>query len=96
MSMEAENPTVEMCDTETGEQIIKELDQATLTKGAWQTMMFLCQEKNAKTGEFGEPKVYLRRYQKVAGAFKARSKFNISGKAQAEAIIENLKKWYNI
>lgn len=96
MSMEAEEPTVEMSDVDTGEQIIKELDKVTLTKGAWQTMMFLCQEKNAKTGEYGEPKVYLRRYQKVAGAFKARSKFNISGKAQAEAIIENLKKWYNL
>lgn len=96
MSMETEEPTVEMVDTETGEQVIKELDKAVLTKGAWQTMMFLCQEKNAKTGEFGEPKVYLRRYQKAGGAFKARSKFNISGKAQAEAIIENLKKWYNI
>ena len=94
--MEVEEPTVEMSDVDSGEQIIKELDKATLTKGAWQTMMFLCQEKNAKTGEFGEPKVYLRRYQKVAGTFKARSKFNISGKAQAEAIIENLKKWYNI
>ena len=72
MSMEAEEPTVEMTDTETGEQVIKELDKAVLTKGAWQTMMFLCQEKNAKTGEFGEPKVYLRRYQKAGGAFKAR------------------------
>ncbi len=96
MSAEFEEPTVEMTDPETGEQVIKELDKAVLSKGAWQTMMFLCQERNAKTGEFGEPKVYIRRYQKVAGAFKARSKFNISGKAQAEAIIENLKKWYNI
>ena len=96
MSMETEEPTVEMVDAETGEQVIKELDKAVLTKGAWQTMMFFCQEKNAKTGEFGEPKVYLRRYQKAAGSYKARSKFNISGKAQAEAIIDNLKKWYNI
>ena len=96
MSIEVEEPTVEMSDVETGEQISKELDKVTLTKGAWQTMMFLCQEKNAKTGEFGEPKVYLRRYQKAGGAFKARSKFNISGKAQAEAMIETLKKWYNI
>ena len=96
MSIEVEEPTVEMSDVETGEQIIKELDKVTLTKGAWQTMKFLCQEKNAKTGEFGEPKVYLRRYQKAGGAFKARSKFNISGKAQAEAMIETLKKWYNI
>ena len=96
MSAEFEEPTVEMTDPDTGAQVTTELDKAILSKGAWQTMMFLCQERNAKTGEFGEPKVYIRRYQKVAGAFKARSKFNISGKAQAEAIIENLKKWYNI
>ena len=96
MSVENEEPTVALCDMDTGEEIIKELDKAILSKGAWQTMMFLCQEKNQKTGEFGEPKVYLRRYQKQSGMYKARSKFNISGKAQAEAIIENLKKWYNI
>ena len=57
MAMEIEEPTVELNDMETGEQVVKELDKAILTKGAWQTMMFLCQEKNAKTGEFGEPKV---------------------------------------
>ena len=56
MSIEVEEPTVEMSDVETGEQIIKELDKVTLTKGAWQTMMFLCQEKNAKTGELANRK----------------------------------------
>ena len=96
MSVEVETPTVERTDMETGELVIKELDKAILSKGAWQTMMFLCQERDAKSGEFGEPKVYIRRYQKSGGTFKTRSKFNISGKAQAEAIIENLKKWYNI
>ena len=53
MSAEFEEPTVEMTDPDTGEQVIKELDKAVLSKGAWQTMMFLCQERNAKTGEFG-------------------------------------------
>lgn len=96
MSVEVETPTVEMTDPETGDLVIKELDKAILTKGAWQTIMFLCQERDAKTGDFGEPKVYIRRYQKTGGVIKPRSKFNISGKAQAQAIVENLKKWYNI
>ena len=77
MAMEIEEPTVELNDMETGEQVVKELDKAILTKGAWQTMMFLCQEKNAKTGEFGEPKVYLRRYQKAGGAFPLRREYRV-------------------
>lgn len=95
--METENtePTVEFTD-ENGELIIKELAKEFLTKGAWQTVMFLYQDKNPKTGEFGEPKVSIRRYQKVQGVLKQRSKFNVSGKAQAEAIIANLKKWYEL
>ena len=96
MSMDADELTIEVCDTETGELGLKQLDKEVLTKGAWQSMMFLYQDRDAKTGEFGEPKVSLRRYQKSQGTFKARSKFNISGKAQAEAIIATLKKWYNI
>jgi hypothetical protein len=96
-AMETENtePTVEFTD-ENGELIIKELAKEFLTKGAWQTVMFLYQDKNPKTGEFGEPKVSIRRYQKVQGVLKQRSKFNVSGKAQAEAIIANLKKWYEL
>ena len=49
--METENtePTVEFTD-ENGELIIKELAKEYLTKGAWQTVMFLYQDKNPKTG----------------------------------------------
>lgn len=96
MAMDSDELTIEVSDTETGELVLKQLDKEVLTKGAWQSMMFLYQDRDAKTGEFGEPEVSLRRYQKVQGAYKARSKFNISGKSQAEAIIATLKKWYNI
>ena len=91
--MDTENlePTVEYTDEETGELVIKELAKEFLSKGAWSTMMFLYQEKNAKTGDFGDPKVSIRRYQKQQGVFKQRSKFNISSKEQAKAIIEILK-----
>lgn len=96
--MDTENlePTVEYTDEETGELVIKELAKEFLSKGAWSTMMFLYQEKNAKTGDFGDPKGSIRRYQKQQGVFKQRSKFNISSKEQAKAIIEILKKWYEL
>jgi hypothetical protein len=93
MEMEDVEPTVEMAD-ETGEIVVKELAKEYLSKGAWQTIMYLYQDKDKKTGEFGEPKVSIRRYQKVQGVLKQRSKFNVSSKAQAEAIIGMLKKWY--
>lgn len=96
--MDTENlePTVEYTDEETGELVIKELAKECLSKGAWQTMMFLYQDRNAKTGEFTEPKVSIRRYQKQQGVFKQRSKFNISSKEQAKAIIATLQKWYEL
>ncbi len=96
--MDTENmePSIEYTDEETGELVIKQLAREYLSKGAWSTIMFLYQERNAKTGEFGEPKVSIRRYQKQQGVFKQRSKFNISNQAQAAAIISVLQKWYNI
>jgi hypothetical protein len=94
--METENtePTVEQAD-ENGEILVKELAKEYLTKGAWATIAFLYQEKD-KNGNFGEAKVSLRRYQKIAGVYKQRSKFNVSSKAQAEQIIEVFKKWYEL
>ncbi|MDR0515474.1 MAG: hypothetical protein LBH25_00330 [Fibromonadaceae bacterium] len=93
---EAENtePTVEQAD-ENGEVIVKELGKEYLSKGAWSTIAFHYQEKG-KDGNFGEAKVSLRRYQKVQGVYKQRSKFNVSSKAQAEQIITVLKKWYEL
>ncbi|MDR1760752.1 MAG: hypothetical protein LBR60_09570 [Fibrobacter sp.] len=91
-----DEPTVEMTDEESGEVVVKELAKEYLTKGAWQTIMFLYQERDAKTGEFGEPKVSIRRYQKTGGVLKQRSKFNVSSKAQAEAMIAIFKKWYEL
>jgi len=94
--METENtePTVEQAD-ENGEVLVKELAKEYLTKGAWSTIAFFYQEKD-KSGNFGEAKVSLRRYQKVGGVYKQRSKFNVSSKAQAEQIIAVFKKWYEL
>ncbi|MDR3001096.1 MAG: hypothetical protein LBU89_07515 [Fibromonadaceae bacterium] len=94
MSAENIEPTVEQVD-ENGEVIVKELAKEYLTKGAWSTVAFLYQEKD-RDGNFGESKVTLRRYQKSGGVYKQRSKFNVSGKTQAEQIIGVFKKWYEL
>ncbi len=94
--METENtePTVEQVD-ENGEVLVKELAKEYLSKGAWSTIAFLYQERG-KSGDFGEAKATLVRYQKIGGVYKKRSKFNVSSKAQAEQIIGVLKKWYEL
>jgi hypothetical protein len=94
MNTENAEPTVEKTD-ENGELIVKELAKEYLSKGAWATIAFFYQEKDS-SGNFGEAKATLRRYQKTGGAYKQRSKFNVSSKAQAEQIIGVLKKWYEI
>lgn len=91
--MENEEPTIEQTD-ENGEIVVKELAKEYLTKGSWQTILFLYQEKDAKTGDFGEPKVGIRRFQKSGGVLKLRSKFNISSKAQAKQIVDLLNRWF--
>ena len=56
MSAEFEEPTVEMTDPDTGEQVIKELDKAILSKGAWQTMMFLCRNATPRQANSASPR----------------------------------------
>ena len=94
--MDSENtePTIEAFD-ENGELVRKELAKAYLSKGAWQTIMFLYQDKMSN-GEFSEKKVSIRRFQKVQGVYRPKSKFNVSSKAQAEAMIQIFKEWYEI
>ncbi len=94
MDMENTEPTVEAVD-ENGEIIRKELAKEYLSKGAWQTIMFLYQDRTAD-GSFSEPKVSIRRFQKTQGIYRPKSKFNVSSKAQAESIIAVLRKWYEL
>lgn len=74
-------------------QKVKQLDKNVLTKGAWTTIIFKYQDLDPKTGEFSEPKYSIRRFQKSAGEYKYRSKFNISGDKQALQIAEVLTAW---
>jgi hypothetical protein len=55
--------------------------------------MFRYQDLDRKSGDFGDDKYTIRRYQKRNGEYSQRSKFNISSRAQATQIVESLSKW---
>ena len=78
---------------EEGVVLVKELDKVILSKGAWSTVLFRFQQWNKKEETYGPDKYTIRRYQKVSGDFKPKSKFNISSPAQAEKIVEALQGW---
>lgn len=79
--------------SEDGIEIVKELDKVVLSKGAWSTVMFRYQEWNRSKGEYGPDKYSIRRYQKRNGEYMPKSKFNISSRDQAKAIILALQRW---
>lgn len=81
--------------TEDGVETVKELDKEVLTKGAWSTIVFRYQEWDAKKGEYSPDRYTIRRYRKRAGEYKQQSKFNISSKEQAQALIATLEKWFD-
>ena len=78
---------------EDGLLLCKELDRYVLSKGAWATVMYLHQDYNRKTEDYGPKKVAIRRYQKRDGAYLYRSKFNISSMDQAKKIVDALQNW---
>jgi hypothetical protein len=79
---------------EDGKQIVKVLDKKILTKTAWATIIFLFQELDRTTQEFGEPKVRLVRYRKVKGRYLPQGKFNISNGKQALLIADAILEWF--
>ncbi|MDJ0805705.1 MAG: hypothetical protein QNJ78_02610 [Gammaproteobacteria bacterium] len=78
---------------EDGIDIVKELDKVILSKGAWTTIIFRYQDWNRAKETYGPDKYTIRRYQKRSGEYLPKSKFNISSKDQAKAIIEALQGW---
>lgn len=79
---------------EEGRLLCKELDKRVLSKGAWATVMYRYADMNKQSGEYGDPKVVIHRYQKSGGEYKRRSKFNISSPPQAQKIIAALQEWF--
>lgn len=83
--------TIEYVDG--GVTTVKELDKVILTRGAWTTIIFKYQDWDKRAEKYGPEKYSIRRYQKKNNEFRAKSKFNISNKEQAEKIIEVLTAW---
>ena len=79
---------------EEGQVLRKELEKEVLSKGSWTTIMFLYQDLDRKSGDYGPRKVSIRRFQKREGVYLQRSKFEISSAAQAKAICHKINDWY--
>lgn len=79
--------------TEDGIDTTKELDKVVLSKGSWTTILYRYQDWDRAKGEYGPEKYTIRRYQKRGGEYRQQSKFNISSRAQAEAIVTALSGW---
>lgn len=91
MASTVDEITIEYIDG--GVTTVKQLDKIVLTKGAWATIMFKYQDWDNSKQAYGPEKYSIRRYQKKSGEYKAKSKFNISSKDQAQKIIEILTNW---
>lgn len=78
---------------EGGILLVKEIDKAVLTKGAWATLIFRYQKWDAAKEEYGPDNYMIRRYRKIKGSYIPQSKFNISSADQARKIIDILSSW---
>ena len=79
---------------EEGKVLRKEIAKEVLSKGSWTTIMYLYQDLDRKTGEYGRHRVSIRRYQKREGTFLQRSKFEVSSPAQARANCNKIQDWF--
>ncbi|RMG30512.1 MAG: hypothetical protein D6721_03600 [Gammaproteobacteria bacterium] len=78
---------------EGGQVLVKELDKVVLSKGAWSTVLFRYREWDRAKQEYGPEKYTIRRYQKRGGTYQQKSRFNISSREQARAIVAALQQW---
>lgn len=78
---------------ENGVELVKELDKAVLSKGAWATVVFRYQEWDKAKETHGPEKYTIRRYKKSGGDYRQQSKFTISSPDQARKLIEVLQNW---
>ena len=78
---------------EDGKLLVKELDKAILSKGAWSTVVFRFVQWDEKLGGYGPERYVIRRYKKVSGEYRSQSKFTISSADQAQKLIGILNAW---
>ena len=78
---------------EDGIETTKEIDKVVLSKGSWTTILFRYQDWDRAKGSYGPEKYTIRRYQKRSGEYRQQSKFNISSRAQAQALVDAFQAW---
>lgn len=78
---------------EDGIETTKEIDKVILSKGGWTTILFRYRDWDRAKNEYSADKYTIRRYQKRGGEYRQQSKFNISSRAQAQAIVDALQGW---
>lgn len=78
---------------ENGQLVVKELDKAILSKGAWTTILFRYRQWQPETDDYGPDKYVIQRYRKSGGEYRRQSKFNISSAEQARKLIDALSGW---
>jgi hypothetical protein len=82
-------------EDEQGRLTTRELEKEVISKGGgWVTVMFLYQDLDSASGEYGPNKVRVQRYQKRGDKYIVQSKFNISSEKQAQQIIHTLGAWF--
>ena len=79
--------------TEDDVLLVKELDKAVLSRGAWTTIIFKYQQWEPKKEAYSDDRYTVRRYRKMNGEYRQQSKFNISSKKQAKEIVKVLQEW---
>lgn len=79
---------------EGGDKVVRELAKEVVSKGAWATIVFLCQDLDRKKRTYRPPKISIRRYKKVGGQYRYQSKFNISSENQARQLVDVIDKWF--
>lgn len=93
MAEKLDDITIAYSDPATGTELVKELDKAFLTRGAWATVVFRFQDRAKPDADFSPVKYRVVRYKKVGGEFRSQSKFNISSADQARGLIAILEEW---
>jgi len=78
---------------EDGVLLVKELDKAVLSKGAWVTILFRYKQWEQSKGDYGPDRFTIRRYRKMNDEYRQQAKFNISSVDQAKKIIDALNGW---
>lgn len=95
MAATVEDLTVRYTD-DAGVETTKELDKIILSKGSWATVLYRYQDWDRSKEAYSPERYTIRRYQKRNGEYRQQSKFNISSRAQAQALIEALQTWLTL